>query len=153
MALAVEVDDVRADDVRQLLEEHLTFARAVTPPGHVHALDVDGLDGEGTTLHAARRDGKLLGICALRELDPYHGEIKSMHVRRGDRGSGTGRALVDHVLAGARRRSYRRVSLETGTYDAFAPARMLYERMGFRPCEPFAGYADNPLSVCMTIVL
>jgi putative acetyltransferase len=153
MVPTVDVDDAHARDVRQLLEAHLAFARSVTPHGHVHALDGDALDDEDITLYSARNQGALVGICALRELDAAHGELKSMHVRRDRRGGGTGRALVDHVLAEARRRGYRRVSLETGTYDAFAPARALYRRVGFRPCAPFADYSDNPFSTCMTIPL
>jgi putative acetyltransferase len=50
----------------------------------------------------------------------------------------------------ARRRSYKRLSLETGSMEAFAPARSLYARFGFRPCGPFANYVEDPYSVFMT---
>ena len=33
---------------------------------------------------------------------------------------------------------------------AFAPARSLYTRFGFRPCGPFADYVEDPYSVFMT---
>jgi len=36
----VELDDPKRDDVRSLLEQHLDFARKVTPPEDVHALDL-----------------------------------------------------------------------------------------------------------------
>ncbi len=39
----IDVDDPTREDVRSLLEQHLTFARGVTPPEDVHALDLDGL--------------------------------------------------------------------------------------------------------------
>ena len=53
----------------------------------------------------------------------------------------------------AEARGYQRVSLETGTMDAFGPARALYRKAGFRPCAPFGPYTVNPYSVCMTMAL
>jgi putative acetyltransferase len=57
---------------------------------------------------------------------------------------------MHHILEEAKRRSYERLSLETGSMDAFAPARSLYARFGFRPCGPFANYVEDPYSVFMT---
>ena len=74
-----------------------------------------------------------------------------MHISETARGQGVGRAMVDHLLAVAADRGYRRVNLETGTMDAFAPAQALYERVGFVPREPFGEYTANPNSTCMTI--
>lgn len=153
MGLAVTTEDASAADVRSVLEVHLAFARAVTPPDHVHALGVDDLVDSGATVFGARLDGDLVAVCALRELDREHGELKSMHTLTTARGRGAGTALVDHVLQVGRSRGYHRVSLETGTYDAFAPARALYERAGFARCEPYGEHTDNPFSVCMTIEL
>jgi putative acetyltransferase len=151
--LVIAVDDPGADDVRALLERHLAFARDVTPPGHVHALDADGLMDPAITLFSARRAGVLLGVGALSRLDETHAELKSMHTSEDARGLGVGRALLDHILAFAAERNYRRVSLETGTMAAFAPARSLYSKRGFVPCEPFGAYTDNPISMCMTLEL
>ena len=155
MDLVIANDDPNADDVRELLERHLAFAREVTPPEGVHALGVDGLADPGVTFFSARarHDCRLLGIGALRQLDDAHAELKSMHTAQAARGQGVGRALVEHVLSVAAERGYRRVSLETGVMAAFAPARALYARVGFTPCPPFADYADSPTSACMTIVL
>ena len=61
--------------------------------------------------------------------------------------------MVDHLLAVAAALNYRRVSLETGTMDAFAPARSLYTKAGFMPCEPFGEYTANPYSACMTTTI
>jgi len=76
-----------------------------------------------------------------------------MHTIEAAPGAGVGRAMVDHLLAVAADRSHQRVSLETGTMDAFAPARSLYTKVGFEPCAPFAEYTVNPYSACMTIHL
>lgn len=153
MDLVVAVDDPRVDDVRALLERHVAFAREVTPPEGVHALDVEGLLDPAVTFFSARLDGELLGVGALKQLDESHAELKSMHTVEAARGQGVGRALVDHLLSVAADRNYQRVSLETGTMDAFAPARSFYTKLGFRPCAPFGEYEGSPTSACMTIAI
>jgi len=91
-----------------------------------------------------------MGCGAIKELNSRHGEIKSMrtvslHLRKG-----VAAALMRHILDEARRRAYQRLSLETGSMEAFAPARRLYARFGFKPCGPFADYVEDPYSVFMT---
>jgi len=152
-SLEIELDDPRADDVVALLERHLAFANDHTPPEDVHALDLDGLLDPAVTFYSARRERRLLAIGALKELDDAHGELKSMHTVEEARGQGVGRAMVDHLLGVARHRGYRRVSLETGSMDAFVPARSLYDRSGFTPCEPFGDYVESRNSAFMTLVI
>ena len=149
----ISTDDPRADDVRALLERHLAYARATTQPEEVYALEADALADPSVTLFTLRADDGLLGVAALKQLDPEHAEIKSMHTAEAARGRGVGRALVDHLLAVARERGYRRVSLETGAGPAFAAARRLYASAGFMPCEPFGDYRPSPNSACMTLAL
>ncbi len=148
----ITLDDPRADDVRALLERHHAFANVHTPPEHVHALDVDALLDPAVAFFSFRRDGTALGIAALRQLDPQHAEVKSMHTAAEARGLGIGGALVDHLIAVARERGFRRVSLETGSAAAFAPAHALYASRGFEPCEPFGDYRPTPHSCFMTLV-
>jgi putative acetyltransferase len=152
-ALVIAADDPLRPDVRALLEEHLSFSRAVTPQDEVHALDEDGLLDSDVTLFSARRGGVLVGTAALRRIEVGHAELKSMHTAAVARRQGVGRAMVDHLLSVAAAQGYERVSLETGAMDAFGPARALYEEAGFRPCPPFGEYADKPHGVCMTIDL
>ena len=147
--LVIAPDDPRAPDVSALLRRHLELAHATTPPEFVFALDTDGLVQPAITFCSARRAGVLLGVGALKELDATHGELKSMHTAAAARGQGIGMALVDHLVALARDRGYRAVSLETGSQDAFAPARALYEKAGFAVCGPFADYPDSSNSVFM----
>ena len=153
MALIIDVEDPSAAEVRALLQRHLAFAREVTPPGHVHALGTEAWSDPDLTLFGARRDGLLLGVGAIRQLDGSHAELKSMHTRPEARGQGVGRAILGHLLRVAGARGYQRVSLETGAMDAFAPARALYLKAGFTPCAPFGQYTVNPYSVCMTLAL
>lgn len=153
MGLHIAPDDPTADDIRAVLARHLAFAHEVTPPEGVHALGVEGLVDPDITFFSARRDGRVLGVGALKRLDPSHAELKSMHTVEEARGQGVARALVTHLLAVAAERGYRRVSLETGVMEAFAPARALYAALGFAPCAPFGEYVSSPTSACMTIDL
>jgi putative acetyltransferase len=146
----IAVDDPRRDDVRALLERHLSFAKAVTPPEDVHALEPDGLLDPSVTFFSLRADGRLLGVGAIKQLDADHVELKSMHTVEEARRRGVGRAIVDHLLAVAAERGASRVSLETGAMDAFAPARSLYASAGFVPCGPYGDYAASPNSAFMT---
>lgn len=146
----IAVDDPRAEDVRALLERHLAFARSNTPPEDVHALGIDGLVDPAVTFFSFRLRGELLGVGALKRLDRHHAELKSMHTAEAARGRGIGRAMVEHLVGVARQRGFRRVSIETGSTEAFAPARSLYARAGFEPCGPFGDYRPSPNSTFMT---
>jgi len=149
----VAVDDPTRDDVRALLEQHLAFAREVTRPEDVHALELDGLLDPAITFFSVRSDGELLGVGALKELDRDHAELKSMHTAVASRRRGVARVLLDHLLTVAASRRIRRVSIETGSGDAFAPAREFYAGAGFVPCGPFGGYEASANSTFMTRTL
>lgn len=148
--MLIRVDDLAGPEIRALLEEHLADMHAISPPESAHALDLDGLRRPEITFWTAWSGNALLGCGALKELSPDHGEVKSMRTARAHRRGGVARAMLAHIVAEARRRGYERLSLETGSMAEFAPARSLYERFGFRYCEPFAGYVDDPNSVFMT---
>jgi putative acetyltransferase len=149
----IAIDDPGAPDVRRLLATHLAFARAPTPPEDAHALDVDGLLDPSVTFFSLRRDGALLAVAALKQLDAEHAEVKSMHTVEAARGQGIGRRMIEHLIAVARESGYRRLSLETGSMAEFAPARSLYASAGFGRCEPFGDYRDSPNSTYMTLAL
>ena len=149
----ISPDDPRASDVRVLLERHLAFAYEHSPPDDVHALDLSGLLDADVSFFSFRRNGELLGVGALKMLDACHAELKSMHTAEAARGRGIGRAMVEHLLAVARARGMRRVSIETGAMAVFAPARSLYAHAGFEPCAPFGDYVQSPNSTCMTLWL
>ncbi|MGO9853950.1 MAG: GNAT family N-acetyltransferase [Acidimicrobiales bacterium] len=152
--LEIAPGDARTEDVRALVERHLEFARAHTPPEFVFAVEAGDLaDDRDVTLLCGRRDGRLLAIGALRELDPEQGELKSMHTAAEVRGRGIGTAMLAQLVALARQRGYRRVSLETGRSEAFAPARALYASAGFVECGRFGDYPEDGQSFFMTMAL
>jgi putative acetyltransferase len=150
----IAVDDPRKPDVRALLERHLTFCLSETPPEHSFALDVDALAHPGIAFFSYRdSDGTVLGMGAIKELDPGNAELKSMHTAAEARGRGVGRAILEHLISVARSRQYQRVWLETGTTPGFAAARALYESSGFVPAEPFADYARTGDNTFYTLTL
>ncbi|WP_280385159.1 GNAT family N-acetyltransferase [Nocardia wallacei] len=146
-------DDLTAAAVVALLSEHLGEMRANSPRDSVHALDLDGLRKPEVTFWSVWDGDRLAGCGALKELDPTHGEIKSMRTATDHRGRGVGSLLLRHILATARERGYRRLSLETGAQQFFSPAHRLYERHGFRRCPPFADYLEDPHSIFMALAL
>jgi putative acetyltransferase len=149
----IQLDDPSRPELRALLDEHLQDMHALSPPESVHALDISGLMQADVSFWSVRDGSQLLGCGALKQLDASHGEIKSMRTPRDQRRRGAGRAMLQHLIDEARRRGYTRLSLETGSLDAFQPAWALYASAGFRRCEPFAGYGPDPYSVFMTLDL
>lgn len=149
----IRVDDLTGVEIRELLAEHLQDMHVHSPPESVHALDLTGLLKPEITFWTVWADGELLGCGALKELTPAHGEIKSMRTVSAHRRGGVARAMLEHIIAEARRRSYARLSLETGSMAAFEPARRLYESFGFIYCSPFADYRNDPNSVFLTRTL
>jgi putative acetyltransferase len=66
---------------------------------------------------------------------------------------GVARAVLAHIIEEARKRSYKRLSLETGSMEAFHPAHQLYLEFGFAFCPPFSDYVEDPYCVFMTRTL
>lgn len=151
--MLIRVDDLTDPQVLALLAEHLAGMHAVTPAENVHALDVSALRASDITFWTAWDGPLLLGCGALKELSPTHGEIKSMRTPSALRRRGAGRAILAHILGEARHRGYTRVSLETGTHSAFAPAQALYRSVGFQPTGPFGSYRASPDNTFMTLEL
>lgn len=136
--------------MRRLLERHLNFAQSHVPPKDRHVLDAEALAAADIDFYALRLDGGLLAVGALKKLDDGHAEVKSMHTAEAARRQGFGRAMLDHLLAVARDRGFRRVSLGTGSMPAFAPARSLYASAGFSVCGAFGDYRDSENRTFMT---
>jgi putative acetyltransferase len=151
--MEIRGDDLRGPEIAELLGAHLENSRRWSPPQSIHALDLDALRSPAVTFWCGWEGASLLGCGALKELDPHHGEVKSMHTAVAHRGRGVAAGLLQHIIGEARARSYHRLSLETGSMPGFAPARRLYSRHGFAFCAPFGAYAPDPNSVFMTRIL
>ncbi|WP_040859105.1 GNAT family N-acetyltransferase [Nocardia niigatensis] len=151
--MRIVIDDLSGDAVIGLLEDHVTEMLANSPEDSMHALDVAALRKPQITCWTAWEGEELAGCGALKELDPVHGEIKSMRTTAAYRGRGVASQLLRHILAEATARGYARLSLETGASEFYLPAVRLYERYGFEHCGPFADYTADPHSVFMTRTL
>jgi putative acetyltransferase len=145
--------DLSDPRVVDLLQIHLTTARAETAPGSAHALDLSGLQAPDVTFWTIWEDETLLGVGALKRLSVDHGEVKSMHTVQSMRGRGVGSAMLRHIIATARVSGMSRLSLETGSWAYFRPAQALYRRHGFVECPPFGDYVPDPNSVFMSLDL
>ncbi len=131
------------EQVQALLRTHLAGMHDNSPPGSVYALDLSGLEAPEVSFFSAWNEDALLGMGALKEIDVETGEIKSMRTDAAHSRKGVGTALLEHVLDVAGRRGYRRLSLETGSGEAFEPALSLYRRYGFRNGPAFGDYTQS----------
>ena len=153
----IKIDDLQGPEIYALLQEHLRNMALHSPPGSVHALNINALRQSDITFWTAWSDlssvAQLLGCGALKQLDAQHAELKSMRTDAAHLKMGVAQAILAHILQVAQQRGYHRISLETGSAQAFAPAHSLYAKNGFIECGPFADYSPDPFSVFMTKVL
>ncbi|WP_163100417.1 GNAT family N-acetyltransferase [Peribacillus alkalitolerans] len=148
--MEIKLDDLTGTKVIQLIGEHLQGMAQNSPPESIHVLNLEGLKKPEITFWCAWEQDELLGCGALKELDGQHGEIKSMRTSSSHLKKGVAKSILQHIIDEAERRGYRRLSLETGSMDAFEPARRLYNSFGFQYCQPFSDYKEDPNSVFMT---
>ena len=113
-------------------------------------MDAASLAEAGVRFFAVLDGHDAVAMGALKSLSFGGGELKSMHVRSDRRGEGLADAILAKLLEAARDSGMAQVSLETGSQEAFAPARAFYSRHGFEFCAPFEGYVEDPSSVFMT---
>ena len=151
--MQIRTGDTFDPRVIALLDHHVTAARAQTAPGSAHALDLAGLRARDVAFWTGWDGEMLVATGALKMLSAVHGEVKSMHTAAAARGRGVASAVLAHIDAAAREWGLGRLSLETGSFAAFSPARALYARHGFVACGPFGDYVLDPNSVFMTLVL
>lgn len=151
--MRIVVDDLTGPEIAALLEAHTAELRGISPPESKHALAIDGLRQPDTTMWTMWDGTTLVGCAALKDLGGGHGELKSMRIVREYTGRGLASMLLEHVIGEARARGYARMSLETGAMPFFEPARRLYRKHGFEPCEPFGSYRADPNSVFLTLAL
>ena len=129
--MEIRRDDLSSAATRQLLRLHLAGMHANSPPGHVFALDLSGLQGPASRSGAPGRAKQFADIGALKQLDVGSGGVKSMRTHPDHLRQGVGAAILEHIIREARARGFRRLSLETGRGPAFEPALALYRRRGF----------------------
>ncbi len=148
--IVITTEKSLTDELAQVLQAHWLFCISSTPIEHVYALDPSKLFTPDITVFGARIDGELVGVGAMRKLDADHAELKSMHTLAKSRGLGIGKAIVMHIEDFAISQGIKRLSLETGTNEAFRPARKLYKSLGYIECEAFGEYILSDDNMCMS---
>src|SRR5438045_9196708 len=118
--MRIELDDLSRPEIAELLKEHLAAMFVHSPPQSVHALPIESLRSPDITFWSVWENGELLGCGALKELNPQHGEIKSMRTASAHLRKGVARAVVQQIIGEAKRRGYRRLSLEIGSMAALS---------------------------------
>jgi putative acetyltransferase len=142
----IREDDLSGCDTQALLSLHSAGMNANSPPGHDFSLDLSGLKAPEVTVWSAWEDGDILGVGALRQLDSAAGEVKSMRTHPNHLRKGVAAGILEHIIAKARERGLRRLSLETGIGSAFEPALQLYLKRGFVNGAAFAPYVPSDFS-------
>jgi putative acetyltransferase len=146
--IEIKIDDLADGEIKRLLSAHFSLMHKYSPSEHIHALDPNSLSEEFMTFFSATINGELAGCGALKELDHEHAEVKSMKTSMAYLRKGFACEILSRILQVAQTREYLKISLETGSSDAFLPARKLYEQFGFKQCGPFGDYVLNPYSTC-----
>lgn len=151
--MEILLDDLTGVEIQALLETHARGMTDNSPEGACHFLDLSGLLADEVTVWSIWDGASLAGCGALREIEPTHGEVKSMRTDEAHLGKGVGRKMLNHIIATAKERGYERLSLETGASAAFGAALHLYKSSGFERCGPFDTYEETDFSVYMTLDL
>ncbi|MGD7062797.1 GNAT family N-acetyltransferase [Bacillus altitudinis] len=146
----IQQDELKDGQIEQLIKAHLEEMKKHSPTESIHALPLDDLKKQDVTVWSARDGEVLLGCGAIKKLSSEHGELKSMRTAAAHLRKGVAKHLLTHLFQEAKRRGYKRVSLETGVIAFFEPARKLYESFGFQYCPPFGSYQEDPNSLFMT---
>ena len=140
-------------EVNELLIKHFIELRSVSPEGSTHVLDIAGLKEPSIKFWSLWEENDLMGSGALKFLDKEHGEFKSIRVNDNFRGKGNGLKVINHLIGEAKKLNIKRLSLETGAGGFFLTARKLFDKCGFKPCEPFSHYKHDNNSVYMTMLI
>ena len=140
-------------EVNELLIKHFIELRSVSPEGSAHVLDIAGLKDPTIKFWSLWEENNLVGSGALKFLDKEHGEFKSIRVSDKFRDKGNGTKVINHLINEAKKLNIKRLSLETGAGDFFLTARNLFNKCGFKPCEPFSHYKNDINSVYMTMLI
>lgn len=149
--MKIIIDDLSSPVVIRFLNDHLRHMIEVTPPGCVHALDIEALKKPEITFWTAWEGAVLICCGALKRLNANEAELKSMRTAPTHLGQGAASYLLQHILTAAKKLRYQRIYLETGSSKAFEPARRLYEKFGFEYGAPFSDYVKNANSVYLSM--
>tara|TARA_B100000579_G_C22818744_1_gene849346 strand:- start:533 stop:991 length:459 start_codon:yes stop_codon:yes gene_type:complete len=132
--------------VNELLKTHFIELKSVSPEGSSHVLDIEGLKVPSIKFWSLWENNDLIGCGALKILSENHGEFKSIRVANRFRQKKYGEKIIAHLIEKSKNQGIKKLSVETGAGEFFAPARKLFKNFGFKECKPFAHYKEDPNS-------
>ncbi|TCD14490.1 GNAT family N-acetyltransferase [Oricola cellulosilytica] len=148
MEVSVASETPLQDDVRAMVQRLNEYLIPLSPREFQFQLTAEQMMADDTTVFVARnREGRAIGMGALKVHGDAFGEVKRMYAADAVRGSGVGKRVLDAIEKEARRKCLRLLRLETGSTAGFEPAWRIYERNGFTRCGPFADYPDSAYNV------
>ena len=132
--------------VNELLTKHFIELRSVSPDDSCHVLDIEGLKHPTIKFWSFWDNNQLIGCGALKFIDKSHGEFKSIRIEDKYRRKGMSSEIISHLIEQAKKNGIKKLSIETGAGKFFEPARKLFKKFGFKTCDPFANYKEDPNS-------
>lgn len=147
MRVTIAREPVRQEGVIALLEQSDAYMATLYPAESNHLLDITSLENLKVSFFVARRNGEIVGCCALVEVGDGTAEIKRMFVSPDARGLAIGRLIMEALEDGARTMGLGAIRLETGINQPEVIG--LYRRFGFDEIPPFGSYRPDPLSLFM----
>lgn len=131
--------------VRALFDDYTQTPGVIETCYKSYEQERDTLPGEFAEPHGrlylALVDGEPAGCIAMRRFDDSRCEMKRLFVREDFRGRRIAHALVEQLLADARREGYR--SMVLTIMDTMLAAQALYKGFGFVECAPGADERSN----------
>lgn len=133
MEIVDATSEQQLEQVRQLFREYW-HAFGFDPSFQDFARELEQLPGAyagpGGRIALAMAGGEPAGCIALRPLDAGECEMKRLYVRNAFRGHGIGLALVQWIVAQARKAGYTRMYADT--MPTMQRALEMYEAIGFK---------------------
>lgn len=144
--MIIKKGDFNDPQVLNLIRIHLQGMHDNSPAEFVYALDTSSLQKPNISFFTIWEQNQLLACGAISEISNEHAELKSMRTHPDFLNQGHATRILKHLLLVAKKRGYRKVSLETGTTTDFEPAIYLYQKYGFKTGEAFSDYVPNEFS-------
>ena len=110
------------------------------PPEKCHLTQPEELEQANSILLGMLCDGVLCGMGGLKFIDDY-AEVSRMFISEEYRGNGLAVRLLNELEKEAVNRGAAVLRLETS--DKFKKAFRLYQKYGFKQCEPFGEYINT----------
>lgn len=147
MTVNIELEQPDQPEIIKLLEMSDAYMASLYPAESNHLLDISKLMKPEVSFLVARKDGQIVGCCALVSQGDSFAEIKRMFVDPQARGLKIGQKLMDALEVLGRDLGLRAIRLETGISQPEAIG--LYRKAGFEEVPPFPPYKLDPLSMFM----